>query len=123
MDASKADAGKTDASKANAGTIDKAEASKAEAATPSCEENTWSYLDGTCGSGKVRKMRIARTAPAVNRISPAPLSAAPEMAIEPSVSRFSSVSPGAASVVPFHCTDIREMAKRQKSRRLPVEDD
>jgi hypothetical protein len=62
--ASKVDAAKTDAAKTDG-------AIKTDLAATSCEGNTWAYLDGKCGSGQVRKMRIVRAAPAISRTSPA----------------------------------------------------
>jgi hypothetical protein len=61
--ASKVDAAKIDAAKTDG--------AKADTAATSCEGNTWAYLDGKCGSGQVRKMRIVRAAPAISRTSPA----------------------------------------------------
>jgi hypothetical protein len=61
--ASKVDAAKVDAAKTDG--------AKADNAATSCEGNTWAYLDGKCGSGQVRKMRIVRAAPAISRTSPA----------------------------------------------------
>jgi hypothetical protein len=64
----KSDRVKSDAAKVETATPDpsKLEAVKTEVAATSCEANTWAYLDGRCGSGTARKMRIVRT-PAISR--------------------------------------------------------
>jgi hypothetical protein len=68
----KSDRVKSDAAKVETATPDpsKLEAVKTEVAATSCEANTWAYLDGRCGSGTARKMRIVRT-PAISRNTPA----------------------------------------------------
>jgi hypothetical protein len=64
----KPDAAKVESATSNAG---KREAVKAAVADTSCEANTWAYLDGRCGAGNVRKMRIVRAATAAGRNNPA----------------------------------------------------
>jgi hypothetical protein len=63
---------KSDAAKVETATSDpgKLEALETEVAATSCEANTWAHLDGRCGSGTARKMRIVRT-PAISRNTPA----------------------------------------------------
>jgi hypothetical protein len=62
-----AKAAKVDASKTSAAKIDGAAATSCEG-NACCEGNTWASLNGTCGSGQVRKMRIVRV-PTANRAS------------------------------------------------------
>jgi len=88
-EATKSEATKSDAAKSETGTVSakaepikvdvaaieatkavatKPDASKVDAAATSCEGNSWASLEGTCGSGQVRKMRIVRV-PTANRSS------------------------------------------------------
>jgi hypothetical protein len=68
-DGKKTDPQKTDAGKTDAGKIDasKPGASKTVASKTACEDNTWTYIDGSCIPGKPRrvKVRAATDSPAI----------------------------------------------------------
>jgi hypothetical protein len=65
-DAVASSAGRSDAGKSDAGKP----GSVRNDAEASCDESIWAYLDGKCAAGKVRKVRVARPAPASAEPSP-----------------------------------------------------
>jgi hypothetical protein len=111
-EATKSEATKSAAAKSETGTVSakvestkvditaveatKPDAAKAAAAATACEANTWTSLDGTCGSGQVRKMRIVRV-PTANRTSAAATSANQPVATAVSASSQSKPAQGVAA--------------------------
>jgi len=93
-----AKAAKVDASKTSAAKIDGAAATSCEG-NACCEGNTWASLNGTCGSGQVRKMRIVRV-PTANRASAsasAPVAAVASTAAGRDAAAANSSSPASSS--------------------------
>ena len=68
-DGTKTDGSKIDGAKTHSVKTDtvKTDGAKADATKSTCEDNTWSYLDGTCVAGKPRrvKVRAATDSPAI----------------------------------------------------------
>jgi hypothetical protein len=87
-----------EAAKPEAAKVDttKPDAAKAAAAATVCEANSWTSLDGTCGSGQVRKMRIVRV-PTANRTSAAATGANRPVAAAVSASSQSKPTQGVAA--------------------------
>ena len=110
-DGAKTGGAKTDSTKTDGAKTDsvKADGTKADAAKPTCQDNTWAYLDGTCVASKPRrvKVRAATDSPAIGAAplgrtvstsvaAPAPAAAnAPQ--ISPSSAAPSNVTPSNAT--------------------------
>jgi hypothetical protein len=98
VEPTKVDITAVEAAKPEAAKVDTTnpDAAKAAAAATACEASTWTSLDGTCGSGQVRKMRIVRV-PTANRTSAAATSANQPVATAVSASSQSKPALGVAA--------------------------
>jgi hypothetical protein len=101
-DGSKIDGAKTQSVKADSV---KTDGTKADATKSTCEDNTWSYLDGTCVAGKPRrvKVRAATDNPAIGAaplgrtVSTSVAAPAPAAAIAPQSSAAAATPSNAAT--------------------------
>jgi hypothetical protein len=95
-DGAKPDGAKVETAASDAGKLEATV--KPDVAAASCEANTWAYLDGRCDAGKVRKMRIVRTAPATGRNSPG--AAVPDAPLATAANAPSGRNDTSSSIVP-----------------------